>query len=53
MAKSAMAMMVREWAKTLGRYSIRINALVPGAIAAGGFVAGGFSSARAGTSIPT
>jgi 3-oxoacyl-[acyl-carrier protein] reductase len=38
-AKAAMAMMVRELAKTLGRYSIRINALVPGAIAAGGFVA--------------
>ena len=38
-AKAAMAMMVRELAKTLGRYSIRVNALVPGAIAAGGFVA--------------
>ena len=38
-AKAAMAMMVRELAKTFGRYSIRINALVPGAIAAGGFVA--------------
>jgi 3-oxoacyl-[acyl-carrier protein] reductase len=38
-AKAAMAMMVRELAKTLGRYGIRINALVPGAIAAGGFVA--------------
>jgi 3-oxoacyl-[acyl-carrier protein] reductase len=38
-AKAAMAMMVRELAKTLGRYSVRINALVPGAIAAGGFVA--------------
>ena len=38
-AKAALAMMVRELAKTLGRYSIRINALVPGAIAAGGFVA--------------
>ena len=32
-------MMVRELAKTFGRYNIRINALVPGAIAAGGFVA--------------
>jgi 3-oxoacyl-[acyl-carrier protein] reductase len=38
-AKAAMAMMVRELAKTLGRYGIRVNALVPGAIAAGGFVA--------------
>jgi len=26
-------------AKTLGRYNIRVNALAPGAIAAGGFVA--------------
>jgi len=38
-AKAALAMMVRELAKTFGRYNIRINALVPGAIAAGGFVA--------------
>ena len=38
-AKAAMAMLVRELAKTLGRYRIRVNALVPGAIAAGGFVA--------------
>ena len=38
-AKAAMAMMVRELAKTLGRVGIRVNALVPGAIAAGGFVA--------------
>jgi 3-oxoacyl-[acyl-carrier protein] reductase len=30
---------VKELAKTLGRYNIRVNALVPGAIAAGGFVA--------------
>jgi 3-oxoacyl-[acyl-carrier protein] reductase len=34
-----MAMMVKELAKSLGRYNIRVNALVPGAIAAGGFVA--------------
>jgi NAD(P)-dependent dehydrogenase (short-subunit alcohol dehydrogenase family) len=34
-----MAMLVRELAKTFGRFNIRINALVPGAIAAGGFVA--------------
>ena len=38
-AKAAMAMLVKELAKTLGRYHIRVNALVPGAIAAGGFVA--------------
>lgn len=38
-SKAAMAMLVKEFAKGLGRYSIRVNALVPGAIAAGGFVA--------------
>jgi 3-oxoacyl-[acyl-carrier protein] reductase len=38
-AKAAMAMLVKELAKTFGRYGIRVNALVPGAIAAGGFVA--------------
>ncbi len=38
-SKAAMAMLVRELAKTLGRYRIRVNALVPGAVAAGGFVA--------------
>jgi len=38
-AKAAVAMLVKELAKTLGRYDIRVNALVPGAIAAGGFVA--------------
>ena len=38
-AKAAMAMLVKELAKTLGRYGIRVNALVPGAVAAGGFVA--------------
>ena len=38
-SKAALAMMVKEFAKTLGRYQIRVNALVPGAIAAGGFVA--------------
>ncbi len=38
-SKAAMAMMVKEFAKSLGRYQIRVNALVPGAIAAGGFVA--------------
>ncbi len=38
-SKAAMAMLVKEMAKGFGRYSIRVNALVPGAIAAGGFVA--------------
>ena len=38
-SKAAMAMLVKELARALGRYSIRVNALVPGAIAAGGFVA--------------
>lgn len=38
-AKAAMAMLVKELAKTFGRYRIRVNALVPGAVAAGGFVA--------------
>jgi 3-oxoacyl-[acyl-carrier protein] reductase len=38
-AKAALAMLVKELAKTLGRFSIRVNALVPGAVAAGGFVA--------------
>ena len=37
-AKAALAMLVKELAKPLGRYGIRVNALVPGAIAAGGFV---------------
>jgi 3-oxoacyl-[acyl-carrier protein] reductase len=38
-AKAALAMLVKELAKALGRFGIRVNALVPGAIAAGGFVA--------------
>src|SRR5215813_2383712 len=38
-AKAALAMLVKELAKSLGQHSIRVNALVPGAIAAGGFVA--------------
>jgi 3-oxoacyl-[acyl-carrier protein] reductase len=38
-AKAGLAMLVRELAKSLGRFGIRVNALVPGAIAAGGFVA--------------
>jgi 3-oxoacyl-[acyl-carrier protein] reductase len=38
-SKAALSMLVKELAKTLGRFDIRINALVPGAIVAGGFVA--------------
>jgi 3-oxoacyl-[acyl-carrier protein] reductase len=38
-AKAALGMLVKELAKTLGSQGIRVNALVPGAIAAGGFVA--------------
>ena len=38
-AKAAIAMLVKELAKTLGRFAIRVNALVPGAVSAGGFVA--------------
>jgi 3-oxoacyl-[acyl-carrier protein] reductase len=38
-AKAAMAILVKEMARMLGQHAIRVNALVPGAIAAGGFVA--------------
>ena len=38
-AKAGMAMLVKELAKSWGRYGVRVNALVPGAVAAGGFVA--------------
>lgn len=38
-AKAALAMLVKEFAKSFGRHGIRVNALVPGAILAGGFVA--------------
>ena len=38
-AKAALSMLVKELAKGLGAHGIRVNALVPGAIAAGGFVA--------------
>jgi 3-oxoacyl-[acyl-carrier protein] reductase len=38
-AKAAVAMLVKKLARTFGRFGIRVNALVPGAITAGGFVA--------------
>lgn len=38
-AKAGLSMLVKELARSLGRSGIRVNALVPGAIAAGGFVA--------------
>src|SRR5258705_13905870 len=38
-AKAGMAMLVKELARTWGRFGIRVNALVPGAVAAGGFAA--------------
>ena len=38
-SKAALAMLVKELARAYGRYGIRVNALVPGAVAAGGFVA--------------
>src|ERR1700726_2986402 len=38
-AKAALAMLVKELAKTFGRFGIRVNALGPGAVAAGGFLA--------------
>ena len=38
-SKAALSMLVKELAKGLGAHGIRVNALVPGAIAAGGFVA--------------
>ena len=38
-SKAGLSMLVKELAKTFGRFNIRVNALVPGAVAAGGFVA--------------
>jgi NAD(P)-dependent dehydrogenase (short-subunit alcohol dehydrogenase family) len=38
-AKAGLAMLVKELARAFGRFGIRVNALVPGAVAAGGFVA--------------
>ena len=37
-AKAGMLMLVKELAKALGAHGIRVNALTPGAVAAGGFV---------------
>jgi len=36
-AKAGMLMLVKELAKALGAHGIRVNALTPGAVAAGGF----------------
>lgn len=36
-AKGGMEMLMKEFAKSLGQHGIRVNALVPGAVAAGGF----------------
>jgi 3-oxoacyl-[acyl-carrier protein] reductase len=38
-SKAALGMLVKEMAKGLGHFGVRVNALVPGAVAAGGFVA--------------
>ena len=38
-SKAGMAMLVKEFAKSLGQHNIRVNAMLPGAIAAGGFKA--------------
>ena len=38
-SKAGMAMLVKEFAKSLGQHQIRVNAMVPGAVAAGGFKA--------------
>ena len=38
-SKAGMAMLMKEFAKSLGQHQIRVNAMVPGAVAAGGFKA--------------
>lgn len=38
-SKAGMTMLVKEFAKSLGRHQIRVNAMVQGAVAAGGFKA--------------
>jgi len=54
-AKAGMVMLVKELAKALGAHGIRVNALTPGAVAAGGFkpaagMAGCIPLGRLGTS---
>ena len=38
-SKAGMSMLVKEFAKSLGQHNIRVNAMIPGAVAAGGFKA--------------
>ena len=45
-AKAGMAMLVKELAKALGAHGIRVNALTPGAVAAGGFKPGADLAAK-------
>jgi 3-oxoacyl-[acyl-carrier protein] reductase len=45
-AKAGMLMLVKELAKALGAHGIRVNALTPGAVAAGGFKPSGDLAAK-------
>lgn len=45
-AKAGMVMLVKELAKALGAHGIRVNALTPGAVAAGGFKPSGDLAAK-------
>ena len=45
-AKAGMTMLVKELAKALGAHGIRVNALTPGAVAAGGFKPGADLAAK-------
>jgi 3-oxoacyl-[acyl-carrier protein] reductase len=45
-AKAGMLMLVKELAKALGAHGIRVNALTPGAVAAGGFKPGAGLAAK-------
>ena len=45
-AKAGMLMLVKELARALGAHGIRVNALTPGAVAAGGFKPGGDLAAK-------
>lgn len=38
-SKAGMTMLMKEFAKSLGQHNIRVNAMLPGAVAAGGFKA--------------